>query len=270
MNELVVFDEVAATLAEYKVENEKLVFDYADLKGEKDARSHIMKLRKVKTKISDVHKTAKAEALAFGKMLDGKKRELTGEVEKMIAVHKEPLDAIEAEKIAKAMEEVRKREEAETKRLTELEAREAAVRVAEEKALNEKMEAERIKREEREKAEQEIAMARTETERIEREKHIAEEAAARAKIEAEEAAERAKIQAQKQAKAEADARALAEKNRKEAEEAKEKKRIENKRHRKKIEDEINFALIELFDIENAEIILTELKANNIPHVSINY
>ena len=100
MNELVVFNEVVATLAEYKDANEKMVFDYRDSDGEKQARSHIAKLRKVKTKISDIHRDAKADALAVCKSLDTKKRELTGEVEEMIAVHKDPLDVIAAEKQA--------------------------------------------------------------------------------------------------------------------------------------------------------------------------
>jgi len=55
MNELAVFDEVTATLAKYKVENENLVFDYRDPKGEKEARSHIAKLRKAKSKIAAIH-----------------------------------------------------------------------------------------------------------------------------------------------------------------------------------------------------------------------
>ncbi|GAG68127.1 unnamed protein product [marine sediment metagenome] len=245
MNELVVFDEIAATIAEYKIENEKLVFDYADKEGAKQAKSHIMKLRKVKTKVSEIHKEAKAESRAFGLRLDSKKNEYNGEVDKMVAVHKEPLDAIEAEIVAKAMEEVKKREEAEEKRLLELHAREQAVLVAEEKIAREKAEAEeKIARgkailaekliKEQAEAERIERERLAEIERIKREKRIAEEAAARAKIEAEEAAERARIQAEQKAKAEADARELAEKKQKEAAKAAEMKRIANKRHRQKI------------------------------------
>ena len=156
MNELVVFDEVKGTLAEYKAENEILVFDYADEQGSKDARSHIAKLRKVKTKISDVHKEAKAEALEVCRNLDAVKRDLIGEVEGMINVHKDPLDAIDAEKQAVIDAEKARLAEEERKRLEELEARERAVKEAEEKA----------EREEREKkiAEEAAAKARTETE----------------------------------------------------------------------------------------------------------
>ncbi len=238
MNELVVFNEVTATLAEYKAENAKLVFNYADPEGEKQARSHISKLRKVKTLISNVHKEAKADALAFGRRLDGKKNELTAEVEGMIAVHKEPLDAIEAEKQVAIDAEKEKFEEAEEKRLLELEARERAVKEAEDKIARE------AALEEREK----------------REKRIAEEAA-----------ETARAQAEQKAKAEADAKELAEKNRIEAEVAKEQRRIANKKHRKKIENEIHSALTDLiFDPEDVEKFILALKENAIPHVKIIY
>lgn len=238
MNELVVFNEVVATLAEYKVENEKLVFVYEEPEGEKQARSHIAKLRKVKTKISDIHREAKADALAVCKALDGKKRELIGEVEGMIAVHKTPLDAIEAEKQAIINAENQKLIEAEEKRLAEIDAREAAVQEAEEK----------------------IAREKAEVERVEREKRIAEEAA-----------EEARVQAEQKAKAEADAKELAEKHRIESEEAAEKKRIANKKHRKQIEDDIHYSLTEIgIDECFVDTFLEALMENRIPHVSINY
>jgi len=237
-NELAVFDSVAATIAEYKVENEKLVFDYADSNGEKDARSHIAKLRTVKTEIANIHKEAKAEALAFGRRLDAKKNEYTSEVESMIAVHKDPLDKIAAEKQAIIDAEIAKAQAEEEKRLADIEAREQAVKDAEEKLAKEKAEAARIARE------KDIAIG---------------------------AAERAREQAEAKAKAEADAKELAEKKAKEAEEAANMKRIANKRHRQKIEGNIHETLKEIgleeFDADN---ILEALKENKIPNVTINY
>ena len=186
-NELAIFDSVLATIAEYKIENEKLIFAYDTPDGEKEARSHIAKLRKVKTEIANIHKDAKAEALAYGRRLDAKKNEYTGEVDGMIAVHKDPLDKIAAEKQAIIDAEIAKAQEEEAKRLADIEAREAAIR----------------------EAEQKIAREKAESERIEREKKIAEEAAARARIHAE-----------MKAKNEADAKDLAERVRKENEERK--------------------------------------------------
>jgi len=120
MNELAVFDEVAAIITNYKSENEKLEFDYASKEGAKQAKSHISKLRKVKTKVGEIHKDAKAEALAFGRRLDAKKNEYNGEVDKMIKHHKDPLDAIEAEVIAESLKRQEEKAEVEAKRIAEI------------------------------------------------------------------------------------------------------------------------------------------------------
>lgn len=247
--ELAVYNEISATITEYKAENENLVFDYEDKQGAKDARSHIAKLRKVKTKIATVHKEAKSEALAFGRRLDAKKNELTGEVDGMIKVHKDPLDAIEAEIVAKATAviEAKKAEEAaiEAQRLAELEAREAEIR-AKEQAIIE--------------AEEKVAREKAEIERKEREKRIASEAA-----------EEAKKRAEADAKAKAQAKELAEKKRKEAEEAREQKRIANVKHRQEIEGKILKALsAELLDHKLAFKVWELLKDHKIPNVTINY
>lgn len=244
-SELAVFDEVAATIAEYKIENEKLVFDYDTPAGEKDARSHIAKLRKVKTEIANIHKDAKAEALAFGRRLDAKKNEYTGEVEEMIAVHKDPLDKIAADRQVIIDAEIKKAEEEEAKRVAEIEAREAAVR-EKERAIIE--------------AEEKIAREKAEVELKENMRKIAADAAIGARKRAEE-----------KAKAKADAKELAEKRRKEAEEAAEQKRIANKKHRKQVGDDIHRSLAELgIDIYDCDTLLKALKENRIPHVSINY
>lgn len=239
MNELAVFDSITATLVEYRAENEKLVFAYETSEGEKQARSHIAKLRKAKTVISDIHKEAKAEVLAFGRKLDGKKKELISEVDTMIAVHKDPLDAIEAEKQAVIDAEKARLEEVEAKRQADLEAREVVVKEKEEKLAMEKVEAERIARE---------------------------------KLIAEEAAETARIQTEAKAKAEAEAEELARIKIKEKAEVAEQKRIANKKHRKQIEDEIHLALTETGHLDSigASVIIEAIINKKIPHITINY
>lgn len=245
--ELAVYDAVSVTIAEYKAENANLVFDYADKQGAKDAKSHIAKLRKAKTKIAEVHKDAKSEALAFGRRLDAKKNELTGEVDDMINVHKEPLDKIEAEKtaiaLAKAQAHEAERLAAEAKKQAELDAREAEIRAKE----------------------QEIWEAE---DKIKKEKEALEQQG-RERLIAETAAKGAKIQAEANAKAKAQAKELTEKKRKEAESLKEKKRIENFKHRQKIEDEILKSLLFLGAPLSFKM-LTALKENKIPNVTINY
>lgn len=265
--ELAVFDEVAAIIAKYKAENELLDFEYASKEGEKMAKSHIAKLRKVKGKIGEVHKDAKAESRAFGLRLDAKKNEYTGEVDLMIKVHKDPLDAIEAEAIAEATKKAREYADAEAKRIAEIEARERAIILAEEKIAREKSEAEREDAE----AEQEIARGKA----ILAEKVIKEQQEQIAKAEeekriAEESTERIRMEAALKAKAEAEARDLADKKFREDEAAKN-ELAQDKRHRMGIENEIHESLmINGFNPDMAYSILVLLKQDKIPHVKINY
>ncbi len=254
--ELAVYDAVSVTIAQYKAENANLVFDYADKQGAKDAKSHIAKLRKAKTAIATVHKDAKAEAWAFGKRLDAKKNELCGEVDEMINVHKDPMDKIEAEKIAVALAkaEALEAEKAlvESEKQAELDARETEIRAKEQEIW----EAEDKLRKEQE------ALAQKE-----REKEIAENAAREATIRAE-----ADAKARTTATiAKYQAKELAEKKRKEAEAAKEQKRIQDKSHRQDVESKIlNSLTAAMFNPDIAYTILTMLKENKIPNVTINY
>lgn len=287
-NYLAIFDPITAKMAEYKEENEKLVFDYRAPQGNKDARSHVFKLRKVKTKINEAHKIGKADALAACREIDAYKNKLVKEIEEMIAVHNDPLLLIEKEREEAEAEALRKIEEeqakAEAERLAELERREAAVKEAEEKAA-----AEKAAKEAEEKAKQD------EVERIEREKHIAEEAKVKAekaekqrRAAAEEKAARDLMEAEQRrlsdieavkakAKAEAEAKELAERRRIEAEDAERerqaailKKRVENKKHQLAIQIQIRSHLCKLIDEKQAAIVLQALKDGTIPHVKIEY
>lgn len=94
-NDIAVYDEFRAQLDQFKSENAKLTFDYADPQGNKQARSHIHKLRRTKGAIEKTRKAAKADALEYGRMVDAKARELTSEVEEMINVHAAPIAELE-------------------------------------------------------------------------------------------------------------------------------------------------------------------------------
>ncbi len=259
-NELVVFDEVATIIANYKVENEKLSFDYASKEGTKQAKSHIAKLRKVKTKVGEIHKEAKAEALAFGRRLDAKKNEYNDEVDKMIAFHKKPLEAIEAKETEEALARQREYADAEAKRIAEIEARERAIILAEEKIAREKAEAEeKIRREKAIEAERVMKEQQEKINRIEEEKRIAEEEAEKLRTQAEEKAK---------AEAEAEEERLAEKA---AEEALKAEHISDKKHRSNIENDIHESLVKNgFSSDMAYSILVLLKQNKIPHITIQY
>ena len=271
-NELVVFDEVAAIIADYKVKNEELFFDYESKEDIKQAKSHIVKLRKVKTKVSEVHKEAKAEALAFGRRLDAKKNEYNGEVDKMIAFHKKPLEAIEAKETEEAWARQRERDDAEAERIAGIAAREQAVKLREEKIAREKAEAEEKIR--REKAIESERVIKEQQEKIkcaeEENRHILEEAAkARAKLQEE--ADKARIEAEEKAKAEAEAEEerLADIA---AEKAIEANRIKDKKHRNKIEGDIHYVLTREVGLSEGEAtnLLDLLKEGKIPHVTIQY
>lgn len=53
------YDPFRAQLAELKTNNEKAVFNYEDPAGNKEARSHIYKLRKTKSAVDRVRKDQK-------------------------------------------------------------------------------------------------------------------------------------------------------------------------------------------------------------------
>lgn len=255
MEELVKFDPIKAQIEEAKKENQALVFDYEDAQGNKDARSHIFKLRKIKTKIADVHKIVKADALEYCRKVDAYKNDLTKEVEDMIDYHYKPIKAIEDREEAKKQAELKRMEEerlaTEAKRQAELEAREKAVHEAEEK----------IRKEQEEK------------ERIERERQIAEQARKDAEEKAKrdlEEAERKRLADIARIEAEQKAKELAELKKKQAEEEAERKRIENKKHREKIEKQTLLALKDYTTEKCANEILHAIIDGDIPNVTINY
>lgn len=287
--ELAKFDEVAAAIAEYKAENVNLVFDYESAKGEKDARSHIYKLRQAKTKIAEIHKDAKADILLAGRALDGKKNELTGEVEEMIEVHDKPLrekkDRVIHEAFLKS-EEIRiAREKEEADRLEAIRIREEEV-TAKEEAL---------RKAEQEQKEKELAAFRAkEAEIAAKEKELADKQAA---INAEADAQRRETSARLAAIADAeqdkaDALAKAEQDKQDAidaeratvqREADEKAAVASREaaieaarqadqtHRDEIESVAIDALTEITgDIDLSTNIVFQISEGTVPNIIINY
>ncbi len=295
-NKMVVFDEVKAEVAKYKVINASLDFDYADPQGEKDARSHVFKLRKVKGKIEEVRKLAKAKALAHCKAVDAEGRFLTEETVEMIDVHMNPINEI-AEKKLKAEQERIEAEQAEkarieqerldaiTKQEEELARKQAELKAKEEEAQkeaerlvreNEKLEAakqteidaknreQQARKDAEEKAEQDKKLALEQAEEEKQEAIEAEKEKAR-EVEAERIA---KEEAEKaEAKAKEDKRLAEEKIKYEAE----RKRVANFKHRKQIEDYASEDIDRFTDDSNmADKILEAIKAGEISNVTINY
>lgn len=239
---LAVFDPLKAEIAKYKEKNASMVFQYETAKGEADARSWCFKLRRLKGPLTEIHKIAKAKALAHCQAVDGEKNWCFSEVDEMVKVHMDPIDRkIKRQKNAKAAaaEKLQLEKESEEKaRLKAIEDREAAIKVEEdrlsrlwdeekakidaEKERLAKIEAERqakIRKEsaEREAANQKIqdevdAKHQAESERLakiaEANERIRKDEEAKAKVKALKlAAERAKFEAEKKAEADAVQRA---------------------------------------------------------------
>ncbi|MCK5610220.1 hypothetical protein KAR91_50575 [Candidatus Pacearchaeota archaeon] len=278
MNDLVVFDKVKAEIEGFKQENRSLVFDYEDPKDNKEARSHVHKLRGVKTQVTTVHKDLKADALAFCREVDAKKKELIGEVDEMIEVHAKPIKEIQDRKDAAfaaiAEKERLDAERVESERLEKIRLQEeaAATETARLQAERNQLERDKEKLEAESRGEQEARrreqLAREQGERdkleaIEQAKRDREEALDRAEAEKEAAVEAEKARAQQEA-------AIA-KAKQDRLDAIERKRVENEGHRASVEQGIISQIDELLiDGGRAAEIVTAISKGEITNLTINY
>ena len=264
--ELQVFDPVAAQIAEMKEKNASLVFDYEDKEGNKNARSHIAVLRRLKKPITETHRLAKAEAKKFCDALDDKKRELIGVVEEMIQVHHEPIWEIEQREAAIEAERLLELQQAndaeEAARQAEIEARELAAAEKEAELTAKQAELERKEREARLVAEaEERARAKAKQDLIDAEnRRIADIQREKDKAAAE-AAEREKELAEEKRIQEIEA---ARKRKAEAE------RQANVKHRLAVHTDIYNYIKGITDDPTAVIVFTALKDGQVPHVRIEY
>lgn len=98
---IVEYREYHSQLVELMQSNRTAVFDYRDPKGNKEARSHIYKLRQTKSAVDKKRKEIKAEVLERGRFIDSEAKEIIGCIESMIEVHETPIKEIEAEEAAR-------------------------------------------------------------------------------------------------------------------------------------------------------------------------
>lgn len=92
---ITVYDEFRAQLDGLRKLNAETVFDYEDPEGNKDARSHVYKLRKTKSAVEKVRVEEKSASLKYGRRVDEQAKEIALEIDKMIDVHAKPLEEIE-------------------------------------------------------------------------------------------------------------------------------------------------------------------------------
>ena len=106
-SEIAAFSPFYADLATLEKDNAATVFDYESKGGNKDARSHVHKLRKTKGALEKVRKEAKADYLHLGRAVDSEAADIENRIEAMIAVHQVKLDEIEQRETARvsALEE---------------------------------------------------------------------------------------------------------------------------------------------------------------------
>lgn len=227
--EIVAYDPFRRQLDEWKQQNASLAFDYEDLKQNKEARSHIYKLRQSKAAVERVRKDEKAASLEYGRKVDAEAKEIIAEIEAMIDVHQRPLDEIEQREkervaaIQARIDGIRKYQECSGHDSNELHNSLASLKALEideafaefkaqatEALLNaiRAQEAELIVAMQREAQQAELERLREEAaerEQKERDERIAREAAEKAKREAEESARRQREDAERKASAEREA-----------------------------------------------------------------
>ncbi len=308
-NQIVAYQPFKAQLIELKKANEKTLFNYSDPKGNKEARSHIYKLRQSKAALEKVRKEEKATSLEYGRKVDAEAKFIADELEAMIEVHQKPLDEIEA-KEQRRIDAIKKRisainifkecaghdlaelrnaiiqikglvidESFEEFELDARRAKEDALLAQEnelpiaEKRQEEKIELERLRKE------------TAEREQKERDDRIAKEAKEKAEAEAEyrikaerEAAERRENELKLALeKAEKDKVQAIETERQRIEnerinkEKEEEKRQLNKEHQRAINGEILSALMKLgIQEEDGKNLIISINRGEIPHVKITY
>lgn len=89
-----------AELAGLEKDNAAVVFDYESKAGNKDARSHIYKLRQTKAALDRARTAAKEKSRLEGIAIDTEAKDIKARVEAMIDVHLKPIEAIEAREAA--------------------------------------------------------------------------------------------------------------------------------------------------------------------------
>lgn len=89
------YEALQEQIAIAKQQDAAAKFDYHDKKQNKEARSHVASLRKVKARIEKARKEAKAYALDYGRRVDAQAKEMESEIVALIEPHAFAIDQIE-------------------------------------------------------------------------------------------------------------------------------------------------------------------------------
>ncbi len=253
---LAVFDPFKALAVKVQAEDAALDLDHTTPDGETKLRSWVRTVRGYRAGLEKIRVRAKADALEYGRKVDGLAKELKVPFDTIITDRMKPLDDIEAAKRAEAEAKVEAervaKEKAEADRVADLKRREAEVAAKEVKI----------------KAAENVANAiQIKADRADREKRIAESAAQTAREEAEEkASDEAEAKVKERLADEATERLKTQQAA-----AAEKRRTENEAHRETVEQETYDFLGDLLGSDvDANLLLSAIKDARVPHVTINY
>ncbi len=89
------YAEFLTQLEELRATNKAATFDYGTPRGNRDARSHVHALRKVRAALDAARKEEKAESLKYGRLVDEQAKVIKVELDEMIDLHAKPLQEIE-------------------------------------------------------------------------------------------------------------------------------------------------------------------------------
>lgn len=89
------YSTIRADIAAMAKINRDLVFDYNDPVQNRNARSHIAKMREKKADVERRRKDLKAGILEKGRLIDSVAKQLTADIEGMIEIHYLPIKAID-------------------------------------------------------------------------------------------------------------------------------------------------------------------------------
>jgi len=91
---LKLFSEFDKQMSELR-KNNNVVFDLSEEKGMEEAKAHVRGVKKVRTALEKSRKAAKANALAYGRAVDGQAKEIEGQIDELILVHEVPIQEVE-------------------------------------------------------------------------------------------------------------------------------------------------------------------------------
>ena len=253
---LAVFDPIRALTVKVQAEDAALEVDHTTADGEKALRSWVRTVRGYRAGLEKIRVKAKADALEYGKKVDGLAKELKVPFTEIIDARMKPLDEIEEAKLkaAEAIVEAERvaAEKVEADRLADLAKREKEVAAKEAEI----------------KAKEDAANAvKVEAERVVREKQIAIDAAEQATKNAE---DKAKVEANRVETARLATQDRIQREKDAAVEV-ERKRVADADYRHTVHSKILTAL-DTFGGQSCDIavLLQAIVNGKIPHVTINY